>query len=132
MERTSEKKPRILIVDDDEGICSMLATFFESMGYEVDTCMSPLNLFEDIGAIKADIILLDIMMSWVDGYRVCELLKSNPRTQHIPVLMMSARSGQDDIRRGLAAQAEDYFVKPFSLAKLRGRVDELLTAQLPN
>ncbi len=128
------RKPRILIVDDDESICQMLRTFFEAVGYEVGVCMSPLSLVRDVGLLRADLILLDVMMSWVDGFRLCELLKENPATRDIPVVMMSARAGQEDIRRGLA-QAEDYIVKPFSLAALRGRVDELLTVRqgtLPN
>jgi DNA-binding response OmpR family regulator len=128
-----EKRRRILIVDDDENICSMLRSFFESLGYDVRTCMSSVDLFRDIRDVDADLILLDVMMSWVDGYRVCRLLKSNAHTRHIPVLMISARSGDEDIRRGLAAKAEDYFVKPFNLSRLQGRVRELLAAdRLPN
>ena len=128
----SERKQRILIVDDDENICSMLRSYFESLGYEVRTCMSSVNLFQNVDEIRADIILLDVMMSWLDGFRVCKLLKSNPLTRNIPVLMMSARAGDEDIRQGLAAKAEDYFVKPFNLDRLQGRVSELLSTELPN
>lgn len=117
---------RILIIDDDDSICAMLRTFFEAAGYEVDTRLSSINLFAELELVRADVILLDVMMSWVDGYRVCSMLKQHPRTRDIPVLMISARNGADDIRRGLAAQATDYFVKPFNLAALRGRVDELV------
>lgn len=126
-----EMGKRILIIDDDDSICAMLRTFFESAGYEVETRLSSINLFAELEHVRADIILLDVMMSWVDGYRVCGMLKSHPRTKDIPVLMISARSGADDIKRGLEAKAEDYFVKPFNLAKLRGRVDELVGSQ-PN
>lgn len=131
MEQSVHKRRRILIIDDDEAICSMLRTFFETMGYAVDVRMGSINLFQDLEGIQADVILLDVMMSWVDGYRVCQILKSNPKTRDIPVLMISARSGADDIRRGLAAKAEDYFVKPFNLSELRGRIDQLL-ANRPN
>jgi DNA-binding response OmpR family regulator len=122
-----DHKRRILIIDDDEAICSMLRTFFETMGYQVDVRISSINLFQDLDSVRADVILLDVMMSWVDGYRVCEMLKSHPKTKDIPVLMISARSGAEDIRRGLAAKAEDYFVKPFNLSDLRGRIDQLLS-----
>jgi DNA-binding response OmpR family regulator len=105
----------------------MLRTFFETMGYQVDVRISSINLFQDLDSVRADVILLDVMMSWVDGYRVCEMLKSHPKTKDIPVLMISARSGAEDIRRGLAAKAEDYFVKPFNLSDLRGRIDQLLS-----
>jgi DNA-binding response OmpR family regulator len=132
MTRLAHPKRRILIIDDDESICTMLRTFFETFGFEVETRLSSLNVFQDLESVKADIILLDVMMSWLDGYRVCRLLKSHPRTKDIPVLMISARSGDEDIKKGLAAKAEDYFVKPFNLAQLRGRIDELLTDRLPN
>ena len=127
----SAPKPRIVIVDDDEAICTMLRTFFESLDYEVLVYMSPVTLFQQLDHIQADIILLDVMMSWIDGYRVCELLKSHPGTRDIPILMMSALSGQENIRRGLD-QAEDYFVKPVSLNRLQGRINELLTSRMPN
>lgn len=129
--KASVQKPRIIIVDDDEGICTMLRTFFESLDYDVRVYMSPVTLFQQLDHVHADIVLLDVMMSWIDGYRVCELLKSHPGTRDIPVLMMSALSGQENIRRGLD-RAEDYFVKPVSLSRLQGRIDELLTARLPN
>lgn len=131
-ERLTPSKRRILIIDDDESICTMLRTFFETFGFEVETRLSSLNVFQDLESVKADIILLDVMMSWLDGYRVCSLLKGHPKTKDIPVLMISARSGDEDIRKGFAAQAADYFVKPFNLAQLRGRIDELLTDRLPN
>lgn len=132
MERLTHSKRRILVIDDDESICTMLRTFFETFGFEVETRLSSLNVFQDLESVRADIILLDVMMSWLDGYRVCSLLKSHPKTKDIPVLMISARSGDEDIRKGLAAKAEDYFVKPFNLAQLRGRIDELLTDRLAN
>ncbi len=125
-------KPRLLIVDDDEEICAMLRTFFEAAGYEVETFLSSVGLFQRLESIDADLILLDVMMSWVDGYRVCEMLKQHPRTRQIPVLMISARSSEADIQRGFKAQAEDYFVKPFNLSRLRGRVDQLLTERVAN
>jgi DNA-binding response OmpR family regulator len=125
------ERRRILIIDDDEAICSMLRTFFEAAGYEVETWLSSINLFQQLETVRADIILLDVMMSWVDGYRVCNMLKAHPKTKDIPVLMISARSSPDDIRRGFEAKAADYFVKPFNLSKLRGRVDQLLAGQ-PN
>ena len=129
MEKPSSLKRRILIIDDDESICTLLRTFFESIEYEVTTCMSPVGIFQDLESLHADVILLDVMMSWVDGFRVCELLKSHPHTKNIPVLMISARSRKEDIQRGLAAQAADYITKPFDLSRLRGRIEEILALE---
>lgn len=126
-----EGKPqhRILIIDDDEAICTMLRTFLESLDFAVSVCMSPLNLVRDLSNLRYDVILLDVMMSWVDGYRLLEILKNHPVTKNIPILMISARSREEDIRRGLDLKAVDYFVKPFNLSRLRGRIDELLAAR---
>lgn len=120
-------KRRLLVIDDDESICELLQLYFESAGYLVQTALSPLGVLDRPAEVRADVILLDVMLSWVDGFQVCQALKSHPETKNIPVLMISARGGADDIQRGLSVRAEDYITKPFNLPQLRQKIDDVLS-----
>ncbi len=71
-------------------------------------------------------ILLDVMMSWIDGFELCLAIKQNPEFRDIPIIFMSGKTAQSDIERGLAAGAVDYFPKPLDIDRLLDRVQEIL------
>ena len=93
---------RVVVVDDDREIREALRDALQDAGYEVFIVPNGLRLLSVLSVARPDVILLDVMMSWIDGFGLCEALKQNPRFCEIPVVFMSARTGMDDIRRGLA------------------------------
>ena len=111
----------IMIVDDTETNIDILV---DTLGdhYDVRVAMDGETALEDIGEEKPDLILLDIMMPGMDGYQVCEVLKSNPETRGIPVIFLTAMNEVQDEARGLALGAVDYVTKPFSPDLVKARV----------
>ena len=76
---------------------------------------------------RPDVILLDIMMSWIDGFELCRAIKKNPTFHDIPVIFISARKSAEDERAGREAGAIDYFPKPLDMERLVGRIRDILT-----
>ena len=111
----------VMIVDDTETNIDVLV---DTLGdqYDIRVAMDGETALEDIEEEKPDLILLDIMMPGMDGYQVCEILKSNPATRHIPVIFLTAMSDVQDEARGLALGAVDYVAKPFSPDLVKARV----------
>jgi len=75
---------------------------------------------------RPDVILLDVMMSWIDGFELCRAIKKNPTFGDIPVIFISARKSLEDERAGLDAGAVDYFPKPLDMDRLVGRIRQIL------
>ena len=113
---------KILIVDDTKDILLVVSRRLESWGYEPLTAESGeegLRLAEEH---VPSLVLLDIMMPKMKGRDVCARLKSNPKTQHIPVIFLTALGLADHIKAGLDLGADDYIVKPFEPAQLKERI----------
>ena len=102
---------RILIVDDEPDIVTMLSGFFTVKGYQILEAFDGKGALRQIGA-SPDIILLDINMPGIDGLEICEHIRSNVAC---PILFLTARIEDADKVRGFAAGGDDYIVKPFSL-----------------
>jgi PleD family two-component response regulator len=118
----SDDKPTLLIVEDDLDIADMLSAYFRVQGYEALT----VNWGED--AIRAcqtdqpDLIILDIRLPDIDGFEVARRLKTNRRTQEIPIIFLTEKRERQDRLKGLELKAEDYITKPFDIQELRLRV----------
>ena len=119
-------KGRILVVDDEIYIVHILDFSLGMEGYEVLTALDGEQALERLKTDKPDLIVLDIMMPKVDGYEVCRTIKSNPETQHIPVILLSAKGRNVDQKMGFDVGADDYITKPFSPRKLVERINALL------
>lgn len=113
---------QILVVDDDEDILDLLKINFEREGYKVFTVADGLKAIDLALAENPDLIILDIMLPELDGWDVLKRIRENSRTQHIPVIFLTAKDSEIDEVVGLELGADDYIVKPFSLAKLKARV----------
>jgi len=113
-----ESKPRILIVDDDPVIVRLLQINFRLVGYDVDTAFRGEEALERIHEDLPDAIVLDVMMPGIDGWEVCRQLKASPTLRHVPVVVLSARTQDEDRDRGYALGVEEYVTKPFDPADL--------------
>jgi two-component system alkaline phosphatase synthesis response regulator PhoP len=121
------KKGKILVVDDEVNITQILEFSIGSEGYEVITAANGEEAVDQARREQPDLIILDIMMPKIDGYEACRILKSNPLTKSIPVVLLTAKGRDIDKRLGFEVGATDYIVKPFSPNKLVDRIHELLS-----
>ncbi len=118
--------PRVIIVDDDRDTREMLTLALELEGFEVGQAANGLRLISAMHVDRPDVILLDVMMSWIDGFELCRAIKKNPTFADIPVIFISARKSAEDERTGLAAGAVAYFSKPIDMDGLVARMRALL------
>lgn len=118
-------KHKILVVDDEESLCEILQFNLEIEGYEVEVAYSAEQALE-MHPERFSLILLDVMMGRMSGFRMAQLLRSNPRTANIPVIFCTARDTEDDTVAGLNLGADDYIRKPFSVREVMARVRTVL------
>lgn len=116
---------RILVVDDEEDLCEILKFNLESEDYEVDTA----NSAEE--ALKLDInryqlLLLDVMMGEMSGFRMANMLRKDPKTAAIPIIFITAKDTENDLMTGFNIGADDYISKPFSIREVSARVKAVL------
>ena len=119
-------KQRILVADDDEDIARFVEVNLRLEGFEVITASDGNEALKAAYELAPDLVLLDVMMPEVDGYEVCQRLRSDSRTRHISVIMLTARSLSADKVVGLTAGADDYMIKPFDPLELVARVKSAL------
>ncbi|MET4683146.1 PleD family two-component system response regulator [Brevundimonas faecalis] len=116
---------RILVVDDVETNVRLLEAKLTIEYYDVLTCNDGLTALALAKTEQPDLILLDVMMPGVDGFETCRRLKNEPRTRHIPVVLVTALDGRQDRIRGLEAGADDFLTKPLDDVILMARVKSL-------
>ena len=119
---------RILIVEDEANIVKLISVRLGRLGHEIIAAANGLAGLETAREQLPDLILLDVMLPALNGFQVLEHLKTDPATQSIPVLMLTARGHERDVVAGLEGGAEDYIVKPFSFPELIARVSTALAA----
>lgn len=116
---------KILIVDDEESICEILQFNLEIEGFEVDVAYSAEQAMEkDIPSYS--LILLDVMMGGMSGFKMAQLLKKDPTTSSIPIIFCTAKDTEDNKIAGLTIGADDYISKPFSVREVVARVKSVL------
>ena len=117
--------PKILVVDDEEDLCEILKFNLEIEGYEVDTAFSAEEALKmDIASYQ--LLLLDVMMGEISGFKMASILKKEEKTADIPIIFLTAKSIKEDILEGFKIGADDYITKPFKLGVLVSRVNALL------
>jgi DNA-binding response OmpR family regulator len=117
---------KILVVDDEPESLKLFGYSLHRQGYEVVVAQSGKEALEVIDKQKPDLIILDIMMPGMDGYEVCRMIRANPKTQHLPVIMLTAKAEMQDKLTGFEVGADDYIHKPVTLAELFARVKAML------
>lgn len=116
---------RILVVDDEEDLCEILQFNLENEGYEVDTANSAEEALK-LDLTKYHLLLLDVMMGEISGFRMASMLKKEPKTAEIPIIFITAKDTENDTVTGFNLGADDYISKPFSLREVVARVKAVL------
>ena len=119
------EKPTILVVDDEESLCEILQFNLTTEGYAVEVAHSAEEALRK-GVARYDLILLDVMMEGMSGFRLARLLKEDERTARIPIIFCTARDTEDDTVTGLNLGADDYISRPFSIREVCARVRSVL------
>ena len=116
---------RILVVDDEEDLCEILKFNLENEGYEIDTANSAEEALKlDISSY--DLLLLDVMMGEISGFKMANILKKDRKTANIPIIFITAKDTENDTITGFNLGADDYISKPFSLREVTARVKAVL------
>lgn len=116
---------RILVVDDEEDLCEILKFNLENEGYQVDTANSAEEALR-MDLTRYDLLLLDVMMGEISGFRMANMMKKNKETMHIPIIFVTAKDTENDTITGFNLGADDYISKPFSLREVIVRVKAVL------
>ena len=124
-EEKAMDKNRILVVDDEEDLCEILKFNLENEGYEVDTAHSAEEALK-MDLTRYQLLLLDVMMGEISGFKMASMLKKEPRTASIPIIFITAKDTENDTVTGFTLGADDYISKPFSLREVQARVKAVL------
>lgn len=119
-------KKKVLIADDEPNIVTSLEFLMAKAGYEVRVARNGDETLAQVQAFMPDLVLLDVMMPRRSGYDVCQALRSRPEWRHIRIVMLSSKSRESEVVKGMALGADAYVTKPFSNRELVARVSELL------
>jgi len=122
----ADRPPRVLIVDDEDDILSLLSYNFQRAGFEVELARDGLEALEKAARTQPDVIILDIMMPGMDGLEVCRRLRRDAKLRTIPIVMLTARTEEEDYVRGLDVGADLYIGKPVSVPVLLSQTRALL------
>ena len=120
------KKPRILIVDDEAFNVDYLEQELEDLNYETITAVNGRDALEKMASASPDLVLLDIMMPIMDGYAVLQKVKADPVMRNIPIIVISANNDLQSVVKGIKLGAEDYLPKPFEPTLLQARIQSSL------
>ena len=126
------EKKLILLIDDESSIRKTVSRRLEREGYHVITADSGEEGLRLAGERLPNLVLLDIMMPKMKGRDVCARLKADPKTEHIPVIFITALGLADHVRAGMSLGADDYIVKPFEVDELRERIAVCLARHAPS
>lgn len=124
--KTTAHKPRILIVDDIPQNVKLLSATISDEGYQIIPAYSGEEALDKVYTTTPDLILLDVMMPGLDGYDVTRILKNNPTTQYIPIILVTALDGSEDRLKGLEAGADEFLTKPVNATELVARIRSML------
>ena len=122
---------RILVVEDDPDIAELLVHYLENAGHAVHRLSSGSDVLPHLRHAPADLVVLDLMLPGLDGMAVCDLLRRDTTTSHLPIIMLTARGEEADRVAGLERGADDYVTKPFSPRELVARVAARLRRAAP-
>lgn len=124
--KNKQNPKTILVIEDDETMRNALKRIFESEGYQVKTAADGTQLSLVLDDNPIDLIVLDIGLPWVNGLELAKLLKEHEELKQIPLIFVSGKTSDFDVKRGFEAGADDYIKKPFDIDKIKKTVQTLL------
>ncbi|MBI3032127.1 response regulator [Candidatus Woesearchaeota archaeon] len=124
--KQDSKKPKVLIVDDEPHVINLVKLSLMSSNFSLHEASSGIEALEKIKQISPELVVLDLMMPGMTGYEVCKQIKENALTQHIQVIMLTAKGELDDKIKGILYNADDYITKPFDPMELEARIQLML------
>ncbi len=116
----------IYVVDDEAAVVELVKESLKGSAYEVEGFLDGESMIKTLAKKIPSLILLDIKLPGMDGYKICKMLKSNPNMAELKVCFISAKTTPDDVRKGMQVGADEYFTKPFSGSQLALKVRELI------
>ena len=119
-------RKRIIIVEDEQDLGELVAMRLKREHYDVEIAHDGLEGMRKIRSSPPDLVLLDLMLPDMSGVEIASALRDDPRTKHLPIIMMTAKSTESDIVVGLHIGADDYVTKPFSMSVLVARIAAVL------
>ena len=122
----AETRPLVLVVDDDRDIRDLVALRLERASYRVATAADGLEAFARAVELRPDLLVLDVSMPGQDGFETSRRLRADPRTSHIPVVFLTARTREEDVATGYERGGDGYVTKPFEPDELLARVNALV------
>jgi len=122
----TQPRARVLVVDDEADLVRILQFGLEAIGYHVDTASDGQEGLKKARELKPDIILLDLMLPKLDGYKVCRLLKFDERYKNIPIIILSARTQEGDQLLAMEMGANRFVTKPYDFAEVLKHIETLL------
>lgn len=126
----SKEKPKILFVEDDLSLQKSISYILKEEGFEVICSATGEEAVELAKKMSPDLILLDLILPGMDGFGVCELLKKDPQTEKIFIIMLTGKGLVDEIVKGLELYADDYITKPFEPKILLARIQAVLRRKI--
>lgn len=116
----------ILIIEDDETIRTALRRMFENEGYRVLAAADGTQLSTVLDDAPVDLIMLDIGLPWINGFELAEMMKAHDDLKEIPLIFLSGRTSDADVKKGFDVGADDYIKKPFDIEKVKRTVNTLI------
>lgn len=117
---------KIMVVDDDEDFTNLYKQALNAAGYDTSAVNKSSVAIEMAYLIKPDIFVIDLMMPDIDGFQLCRMIREDPVTKRIPIIIVTALPDEDSKMVALGAGANDYLTKPFNIDKLKARINILL------
>ncbi len=110
---SEQRAPRVLLVDDEPIILSIVEINLRLSGFEVATCSNGEDALQRAEEFGPDVVVLDVVLPGIDGFEVCRRLRTLPAVSDVPVIMLTAQAQDEDRRRGYALGVQEYLTKPF-------------------
>lgn len=127
MDIEKQKQKIVILAEDDRTIARLIIFKLEKEGFKVIHFLNGEGVVDTVSKILPDIVILDVMMPIQDGISILKEIKANPKTKHIPVVILSAKGQEKDIIKGMEIGASDYISKPFSPSELIVRIKRILS-----
>ena len=122
----TKKTHRILVIDDDHVVTRLLESRLKEKGYDVKTISEAADGLQSALSDQPDLVILDVMMPIINGYNFCRLLKNETKHKHLPVILLTSRTEEKDIKIGQEVGADAYLTKPIHIDEVLNTIHKLL------